>query len=826
MIEIKNAVKVYKSKKSSDTIALSDVNLQIADKGLVFIVGRSGSGKSTLLNLLGGLDNLTSGKILVGGKNISKFDNKQFDSYRNSYVGFVFQEFNILEQYNVYENIELALRLQEIESSKVEIDNLLEKLGIKDLGERRVNELSGGQKQRVAIARALIKKPKIILADEPTGNLDKASSEQIFEILKEISSKQLVVVVSHDKDAALKYGDRVIEIEDGKVISDSDSVEVLDDSTFELKRSKLPFSYALKMAINSFKSKPSKLIMTIILTAMSLIFMGFTVNCSLFDRVRLVTNTMKDNNNYVYTVKYSLFNTDGSGRNIELDNQKLKEIKKLTNSKLNPVYTLYDNSEDLNFEFGENTARGGFYDFRIYASFVEVKDFRILGDLIGRKPQKDNEIVVHKYFADYAIKFGIMLNDNTLYYPKSYDDLVTSNKEIKLGDNIVYIVGIVNDDDSLYLDVKNGKGFETNELRNFFYDNYINKGSYIYVNGFTDSVVLGTDKESILSNMTIHNSSYKYVLENIVNLNDNINIITKNGLTSINSLNKGELVISFSELKKLDSNIDKEFNKYLDSHSELSYDEALVQFGSLYLENNSNKLKLFLLIHLSEYLDDSGEIILDIVGISPDNNNYVSNDYVTDYNPVSKRIYSVKVYDNNLSNVRKSFKQMVFLDFHPELGNGNYYNYEIDNSSYLSGIMAIYKYLFKYILIVSVVFVLFTYLLFSNFISVSISYCKKEIGILRALGASNRDVVKIFGYESIIVGIISWFLAIIGWIVVCNLLNHSLFGNQYFVLNGIITHPLVPLLMLGFTLFIAFFVTITSVTKITKIKPIDAILNK
>ena len=209
MIELKHVGKIYKSKKSSDTIALNDVSLQIPDKGLVFIVGRSGSGKSTLLNLLGGLDNLTSGEVLVSGKNISNFTDKEFDSYRNSYVGFVFQEFNILEQYNVYENIELALKLQEKESSKEEINKLLELLGIK--------ELSGGQKQRVAIARALIKEPKIILADEPTGNLDKASSDQIFDILKEISLNQLVVVVSHDKEAAVKYGDRIIEIEDGKV---------------------------------------------------------------------------------------------------------------------------------------------------------------------------------------------------------------------------------------------------------------------------------------------------------------------------------------------------------------------------------------------------------------------------------------------------------------------------------------------------------------------------------------------------------------------------------------------------------------------------------
>ena len=296
MIEFKNVNKIYKTKKGVETKALNNINLKIGNKGMVFITGKSGSGKSTMLNLLGGLDNITSGELLINNQNISNFKNKQYDSYRNTYIGFIFQEFNILEEYNVYENIELALRLQNKKPQKDEVENLLNRLGLKDLEQRKPNELSGGQKQRVAIARALIKNPKIILADEPTGNLDQTSSKQIFELLKEISKEKLVIVVSHDMESAATYADRIIELKDGNIIHDTNPKTEIKIEDFHLTKSKLPFSYSIKLALKSLTIKPLKLLMTCILTAMALIFMGFTVNCLIFDKVDLMTNTMKENN--------------------------------------------------------------------------------------------------------------------------------------------------------------------------------------------------------------------------------------------------------------------------------------------------------------------------------------------------------------------------------------------------------------------------------------------------------------------------------------------------------------------------------------------------
>ena len=328
MIEFKNVSKIYKTKKGVETKALNNINLKIGNKGMVFIVGKSGSGKSTMLNLLGGLDNITSGELFINNKDISKFKNKQYDAYRNTYIGFIFQEFNILEEYNVLENIELALRLQNKKSSKEEIDNLLKKLGLENLDQRKINELSGGQKQRVAIARALIKNPEIILADEPTGNLDQTSSKQIFDLLKEISKEKLVIVVSHDMESAKNYADRIIEISDGNITNDTNPETETKEEKFNLKKSKLPFSYSFKMALRGLTHKPFKLVMTCILTAMSLIFMGFTIGCLIFDKETFITNTMKDNNKFVYIIGKTKYYGRSDSKTLPLNNQDISNIKK------------------------------------------------------------------------------------------------------------------------------------------------------------------------------------------------------------------------------------------------------------------------------------------------------------------------------------------------------------------------------------------------------------------------------------------------------------------------------------------------------------------
>ena len=220
MLETKSLCKVYKPKRGVPVQALDNISLKFPDKGMVFLLGKSGSGKSTLLNLLGGLDKYTSGEIIIKGVSSKNFKQSYFDSYRNTYVGFIFQEYNILEEFSVGANIALAIELQGRKASDDEINSILKEVDLEGYGNRKPNELSGGQKQRVAIARALIKNPEIIMADEPTGALDSNTGKQVFDTLKKLSKDKLVIIVSHDREFSEKYADRIIELSDGKVVSD------------------------------------------------------------------------------------------------------------------------------------------------------------------------------------------------------------------------------------------------------------------------------------------------------------------------------------------------------------------------------------------------------------------------------------------------------------------------------------------------------------------------------------------------------------------------------------------------------------------------------
>ena len=219
MIQLKNVTKIY-NKGSNEVIALRDVSLEIKEGELVSVMGASGSGKTTLLNILGGMDRLDEGEYHFREHCVEKFRNKELDRFRAKKIGFVFQQFMLLPDYSVFENVEIPLRAQNIKRSerKEIIMDLLKQMEMESYCKKIPSQLSGGQQQRCAIARALVTKPDLILADEPTGTLDKKTGQEIMDLLKNLNSQgKTVVIVTHDQ-AIADQTNRTIYIEDGHVV--------------------------------------------------------------------------------------------------------------------------------------------------------------------------------------------------------------------------------------------------------------------------------------------------------------------------------------------------------------------------------------------------------------------------------------------------------------------------------------------------------------------------------------------------------------------------------------------------------------------------------
>ena len=829
MIELKSISKTYKSKKSVETKALNNINLKFGDCGLIFIVGKSGSCKSTLLNLLGGLDSPDKGSINIDNVDICKLNNKELDKYRNSYVGFIFQEFNLLEEFNVEENIDLSLKLQNINDDK-KINQILKDVDLKGYNDRNINELSGGQKQRASIARALIKNPKLILADEPTGNLDRKSSDQIFNILKEISKDELVIVVSHDIESANLYADRIIRIEDGKIVDDNMKGNIdKKEEVISFNESKLPFSYIFKMSYSYIMSKPFGLVMTILLTMMSLSFMCFTINVYLFNGIDLHVNTIKDNEFNTLNIDYREIKIDEHDirgeQKIKLEKENIDYLENTYNLKANKEYTLYEKGKLLQFSFGKKSEEYEDNEAFTYLPsnfrFVELEDNSII-NVDGDYPKSNDEIVIHKYFADYMIYFGIIDSDGNLYKPSNYSEIIKDKKKIRLSNHDVRIVGIVKDDNHLYTRAFKTGEFWSKDLKSHYNNNYSSKASIIYVNkDFINNIDL--DNSLDLSNIkVIYNDVFS---EQIVDkLNDNINIIDLNGEEkTINKLDDNEVVISIDTLRLSYDNYNSGFEKYLKDNSELTYNELLKNYTIEYVKNNDlNNSK----IEMIDYSIGTAEKTnMKLIGIVIEEKNYISDSYNgKGKNP--KVISSIYAYCNDTKMLTKIFDELTTIYSSSYFDPGVKYFVSYDNSDRVSSIVYAYTFLKKYLLTLSIIFTGFTSLLILAFISNSITNYKKEIGILRSIGTTNKAVIKVFGCEALLIAFLSWIFGTIIWIIECYVLNDSIFGNMYFTLNGIVLNPIVTVIVLIFNVIISILITILLINKINEVKPIDVILDR
>ena len=717
MLKIKNLTKIYTSRGGRKVVALDDVSISFPEKGLVFLLGKSGSGKSTLLNVAGGLDAPTSGEIIFRGRSSKNFADSDYDSYRNTHVGFVFQEYNLIDSYKVGANIGLALELQGKEATREAVDKILREVGLADsrgntFYDRLTNELSGGQKQRVAIARALIKNPQVILADEPTGAIDSTTGQQLYELLKELSKEKLIIVVTHDNENAEKYGDRIIELADGKIIGDTAPASAADETPAAAAggsfiASKLPLSRSFTMGASGLKHKPLRLAISIILAVVAFVFFGFSVTAGFADKFTAELQTMRDKEMYMVTIEGGSYYNKGSQYESyinKLSEKQLKQIKDFNNGAELMRFTYigdYINHPMLAYsetvledyvDVGNNEDRmmaqnNPYLDVglnRSYFSSLELDPVTGAADANlkpvttnSRLPQTFDEIAITDLKADMFVRFGYLADDGTHINISKPDDLIGK----KIGS--FTITGVYSTEQDLEF-------FKKYDME--YYDMYSNEQLRLEYYASRESII-----------------SCQFVCKGFAEAKRVIDI---DNITKV-------LVRLSGDMGK-----DKEFIRAL------SYDEK------------------------------AGD------------NTYS---------------YSVRL-GSQFSYLVSSADIFIRFAFVP--------------------------------LIISTVFAAFAALLLLNFMTVSIDFKKKELGILRALGARRKDVLTVCLMESFLVAGIDFVLSLIAVIITCLLFNAS------FAL-AIFNVGILQVLMLFLVCFgIATLATIFPVLRIANRKPIDIINDK
>lgn len=464
MIELLNVNKTYTSKSKIQVKALDQINLQFNSKGLVFILGKSGSGKTSLLNIIGGLDSANSSKILINGQELKRFDENTCAQYRNSYIGFVFQEYNLMNNLNVYDNIALALRLQKREVTDEIIHKVLEDVELTGLEKRQLDELSGGQKQRVAIARALVKDPVILLADEPTGNLDSETSIQIFELFKKLSLKKCVIVVSHDAEYAHQYADRIIELSDGHVIRDSNTI--INDEKVEIptkKKAKLPFSLIWNMSFgNIIKNKLRLLVTCVIVSFLVAVLSSVYTSLYVSDDVTEDLMRLSNQDHLIVIEPISDKSINISNPNISVDLKRkltsdvlidIKEIALKYDSVLYPKTLIKVGDDWIKVkQLDVNWSESSLLESTLipkpndelfetiqesYINFTSVQETSpLLENVIGRAPMNRYEVVISNYMAELLLTYKHTDLD-------TIEDLINQESWISFSDKLrLKIVGI------------------------------------------------------------------------------------------------------------------------------------------------------------------------------------------------------------------------------------------------------------------------------------------------------------------------------------------------------------------------------------------------
>lgn len=781
MLELKNIVKEYET-ADEKVVALKGVNMEFRKSEFVSILGPSGCGKTTLLNIIGGLDRYTSGDLIINGKSTADFTDKDWDTYRNHSVGFVFQSYNLIPHQTVVENVELALTLAGIgaKERRERAIAVLDKVGLKNKINARPNQLSGGQMQRVAIARALINDPEILLADEPTGALDSKTSVQIMELLKELSSERLIIMVTHNPELAEKYSTRIIRLLDGELVGDDKPLsdeEIISEREAEKvkptvnkgrKKTSMSFLTALSLSFRNLMTKKGRTILVSFAGSIGII--GIALILSLSSGFQTYINRVQADtlSNYPITVQdtYSDFTSvlssgDASGKTEYPDSTEItandslkKMLESIADSQVkNNLYDFkkwldekdYDKNKinaikytyDLNLEiYGENykgeknsklqsavelvmqlmqgsTQTNPMLSTGMRKAWSEAIDnekllksqYELVGDGRWMDFTADNEVMVvlDKYnrIPDYNLAALGLINENEILYPllKAY-----------YGENKIppYITKVEDKDKS------DGK-FQVSDIlgKEFsvcspsaFYTKWDSDGNYhksakdVHSEDYYAAIANGK-KVKVVGVIRPKEGSATGALDGTIIYNK---YLTKALLDAVGG---SEVVKAQKAAPETDVTSGKPFGEATDAAGKkVSYESNMIKFG---------------------YADESKPQTISIYPSTFENKKYVS-DLIAEYNSDKSKEDKI-AYTDYLDIMMSSITDIINAVSYVLIG---FVSVSLIVSSIMIGII--------------------TY--------ISVLERTKEIGVLRALGASKKDVARVFNAETLIIGLAAGIIGI------------------------------------------------------------------
>lgn len=791
MLQCKNIMKDY---VSGDEIvhALKGVSLSFREHEFVSILGQSGCGKTTFLNIIGGLDHYTSGDLIINGKSTKDYSDKDWDTYRNHQVGFVFQSYNLIMHQSVLSNVELALTLTGVnkEERRKRAIEALNKVGLSDQIHKKPTQMSGGQMQRVAIARAIVNNPDIILADEPTGALDSATSVQIMEILKEISKDKLVIMVTHNPQLADEYSSRIIRLKDGSLVSDSNpfNEQEMSVDTSVLKRPGMSFKMACSLSLNNLMTKKARTFLTSFAGSIGII--GIALIMSLSHGMQSYIDQMENDTMASYPIEIQANSSDMSTLMTTMMGMK-KESKEHNDSKIYSRPYVEDVLESLSSSKKNNlsafksyiesnkgkefrkTAKAIEYDYnlnlQVYNENTDSGLVQVSPNGLLDKLGMSDMMSIQSQFMDSSS----MTNDqvwlslpeskklrNDEYqlvegkWPTNYNEVVLEvDENNEITDYALYSLGLLDQDELVknYQKILNGetdkisktnlKSYSVDDILNLKFRLVLNSDLYQKVNGLwinqsenesymqdvvsksPEIKVVGIIKpsESTVSQPTMGGVYYTKAMEEYVTsktensqivieqkTNPNINIFTQAEFASGQKMSMSNL--TNEQMMQLSSMSQEELMNYMNTYNEninATYDSNLTKLGVV---DYSNPTKISL--YASSF--DGKEKLSDL--ITSYNKKQTKSNVITYNDFIGTMLSSVTSVVNIISYVLIAFVSVSLIV-----------------SSIMIGII--------------------TY--------ISVLERTKEIGILRSIGASKKDITRVFNAETFIIGLISGVLGIL-----------------------------------------------------------------